>query len=87
MHQKVTESKSASWVGRVPHIKPGKYADGLPFHEIQYLCCKLVLKPNHFRSNSRMVLESALGERISMDSNSYWPLIFSRFLGSNFLMS
>ena len=25
--------------------KPGKYADGLPFNEIQYLECKLILQP------------------------------------------
>ena len=31
-------------------LKPGQYADGLPLHELQYLCCKLVLRPNHFRS-------------------------------------
>jgi hypothetical protein len=30
--------------------KPGKYADGLPFNEIQYLECKLILQPNHFTS-------------------------------------
>jgi hypothetical protein len=43
------ESKT-TWAGRIPLLKPGRYADGLPFHEINYLCCKLVLRPNHFRS-------------------------------------
>lgn len=38
----------ASWVGRVPQLRPGTYADGLPIHELQYLCCKLILRPNHF---------------------------------------
>jgi hypothetical protein len=33
---------------RVPHLKPGKYADGLPLHEVKYLECKLVLMPNRF---------------------------------------
>jgi hypothetical protein len=45
-----TKPKPTSWAGRVPVLKPGKYADGLPLHEVQYLCCKLVLRPNHFRS-------------------------------------
>src|SRR4051812_48491497 len=54
MHQRLTEAKTASWVGRVPQLKRGKYADGLPLHEIQYLCCKLVLKPNHFRSRKNL---------------------------------
>lgn len=43
-----------TWAGRVPLIKPGNYADGLPFHEMQYLCCKLVLRPNHFRSRKSL---------------------------------
>jgi hypothetical protein len=30
-----------SWVGRVPRLKPGKHADGLPLHQVEYLCCKL----------------------------------------------
>jgi|SRR5215469_1127715 len=34
----------------VPDIKPGQYADGLPFNEVQYLECKLILRPNHFTS-------------------------------------
>ena len=39
---------------RVPDIKPGKYADGLPFHEVQYLECKLILRPNHFTSRKSL---------------------------------
>jgi hypothetical protein len=35
-------------VERVPPLKPGKYADGLPLHEVRYLECKLILRPNHF---------------------------------------
>ncbi len=33
-----------SWVGRVPQLKPGRYADGLPIHQIEYVCCKLILQ-------------------------------------------
>src|SRR5690348_7600375 len=54
MHKTMTAAKPSSWVGRVPQLKPGKYADGLPLHDIQYLCCKLVLKPNHFRSRKNL---------------------------------
>ena len=43
-----------SWVGRVPQIKPGTYEDGLPFHQIEYLCCKFMLKPNHFVSRKSL---------------------------------
>jgi hypothetical protein len=48
-----SQSKT-SWAGRVPHIKPGRYADGMPLHEIQYLACKLVLRPNKFRSRKNL---------------------------------
>ncbi|HQZ17532.1 MAG TPA: hypothetical protein PKU70_02940 [Vicinamibacteria bacterium] len=44
----------ASWVGRVPPLKPGTYADGLPIHEVEYLCCKLILRPNHFVSRESL---------------------------------
>jgi hypothetical protein len=37
-----------SWVGRIPQLRPGTYADGLPFHELDYLACKLVLRANPF---------------------------------------
>jgi hypothetical protein len=43
-----------SWAGRVPQLKPGRYADGLPIHEVEYLCCKLMLKPNHFTSRKSL---------------------------------
>jgi hypothetical protein len=39
-----------NWAGRVPHLKPGKYGDGMPIHEVEYLSCKLILKPNKFTS-------------------------------------
>src|SRR5262245_16245923 len=45
-----TGRKKASSVTPIPDVKPGKYADGLPLNEIQYLECKLILRPNHFTS-------------------------------------
>src|SRR3954464_5842400 len=42
------------WAGRVPHVKPGVYEDGLPIHEIQYLACKMMLKPNRFDSRESL---------------------------------
>lgn len=42
------------WAGRVPQQKPGTYADGLPLHQVQYLCCKLILRPNRFTSRERL---------------------------------
>jgi len=45
---------STSWAGRVPHVKPGLYDDGLPIHQIEYLACKMMLKPNHFDSRKSL---------------------------------
>ena len=39
---------------RIPDLKPGKYADGLPLHEVQYIECKLILRPNHFTSRKSL---------------------------------
>ena len=43
-----------SWVGRVPQMKPGHYADGMPLHQVHYLCCKLILRPNKFVSRESL---------------------------------
>jgi hypothetical protein len=44
------EPVTPSWVGRVPQLKPGQYADGMPIHSPEYICCKLILRPNKFHS-------------------------------------
>jgi hypothetical protein len=44
------EPVTPSWVGRVPQLKPGRYADGMPIHSPEYICCKLILRPNKFHS-------------------------------------
>ena len=48
------ESTAPSWVGRVPQLKPGTYADGMPLHQVEYLCCKLILRPNKFHSRQSL---------------------------------
>src|SRR5947208_14481411 len=53
-HEHAAE-KPARWAGRVPLLNGGVYADGLPLHQIQYLCAKLILKPNHFRSSQTLL--------------------------------
>jgi hypothetical protein len=42
------------WAGRVPHLKQGTYADGMPLHQVEYLACKLILKPNRFTSRQSL---------------------------------
>ena len=51
--QRKSEIKT-SWAGRVPYLKPGRYADGMPLHEVEYLACKLILRPNRFRSRQNL---------------------------------
>jgi hypothetical protein len=53
-HTANKEARPTTWAGQVPLLKPGTYADGLPLHDVQYLCCKLVLRPNHFRSRQSL---------------------------------
>ena len=48
------EPVTPSWVGRVPQLKAGAYADGMPFHQVEYLCCKLLLRPNKFVSRQSL---------------------------------
>ncbi len=48
--KKNREAVTPSWVGRVPQLKPGQYADGMPIHSPEYICCKLILRPNKFHS-------------------------------------
>ena len=49
-HPSRTKPVITSWVGRVPQLKPGQYADGMPIHSPEYICCKLILRPNRFHS-------------------------------------
>jgi hypothetical protein len=54
MHKANRSFIATTWAGRIPLLKPGTYADGLPLHEIKYLCFKLILRPNHFRSRKNL---------------------------------
>jgi len=39
----------------VPRLRAGKYADGMPLHDVRYLECKLILRPNHFTSRQSLL--------------------------------
>lgn len=50
---KTKPSRAPKRIGRarrVPDVKPGRYADGMPYDEVQFLEAKLILRPNHFTS-------------------------------------
>jgi len=71
------EPLTPSWVGRVPHLKPGAYADGMPLHQVQYLCCKLILRPNKFVSREslfefgKVMREPAKEHGVKFDKKSF----------------
>jgi hypothetical protein len=44
----------AKLAGTVPDLKPGKYADGMPLHQVTYLAFKLILRPNRFVSRKSL---------------------------------
>jgi len=48
------ETMKTHWAGRVPQLKPGVYADGIPIHDVHYLGCKLILRPNKFDSRKAL---------------------------------
>ena len=61
----------------LPEIRPGKYSDGMPYDQIRYLQCKIILKPNHFRSREslfdfgKLLKRPAKDNGISFQSGTY----------------
>jgi hypothetical protein len=51
---KLASNGELTWAGRVPSIKPGAYADGVPYDDLNYLSFKLVLQPNRFTSRESL---------------------------------
>jgi hypothetical protein len=48
--KQMTESELPTFSNRVPDLRPGIYKDGTPLHEVQFLECKIILKPDRFIS-------------------------------------
>src|SRR5215470_6009459 len=67
--KKKAEKKRKSSVTRILDVKPGKYADGLPLNEIQYLECKLILRPNHFTSRKSFFDFARIMRRPAAETN------------------
>jgi hypothetical protein len=79
VHEKKVHEKKQTVKG-IPDLKPlkpGKYADGLPFNEIQYLECKLILQPNHFTSRkslfdfARVMRRPALESKVKLSTEEF----------------
>ena len=52
--QERAAEKPVRWAARIPLLDHGVYADGLPLHQVQYLCAKMILRPNRLRSRKSL---------------------------------
>ena len=43
---KSVDDKLPEFASHMPDLKPGEYGDGTPLHEVQFLECKITLKPD-----------------------------------------
>jgi hypothetical protein len=63
------ESELSGFPGRVPNLKSGRYKDGTPLHEVQFLECKLILKPDRFTSTNSFREYAKLVERAAEEND------------------
>ena len=52
---------------RVPDLQAGKYSDGHPLDEIQYLECKLILTPDRFAAAKTFLEYGAMVSRTAKE--------------------
>src|ERR1700730_4818462 len=63
------ESELPGFPGRVADLKSGRYKDGTPLHEVQFLECKLILKPDRFTSTKSFHEYATLVERTAEEND------------------
>ena len=66
---RTTESGRLGFPSRVPDLKPGKYKDGTPLHEVQFLECKIILKADRFTSAKSFRAYGKLVERAAKEND------------------
>ena len=64
---KTTASQAAPRAGMVPDMKDGAYSDGHPLDQVQYLECKLILKPDRFTAAKSFFEYGALVEQTARE--------------------
>jgi hypothetical protein len=67
--QRASESDLSVSPDRVPDFKPGKYEDGTPLHEVQYLECKVTLKADSFTSPKGFYDYAKLVRRVAAEND------------------
>jgi hypothetical protein len=63
------EPQSPEFPERVPDLKAGKYRDGSPLHEVKFLECKLILKPERFTSKKSFSDYAKLVRRVAEETD------------------
>jgi hypothetical protein len=67
--EQTSEPELPGFPGRVPDLRPGKYQDGTPLHEMRFLECKLILKPDRFTSTKSFRKYAKLVERAAEEND------------------
>ena len=67
--KETSESERLGFPDRVPDLKPGTYKDGQPLHEVQFLECKTILKPERFTSAKSFREYAKLVERAAEEND------------------
>ena len=68
-NKKPVEDNLAGIPSHVPDLKPGKYRDGTPLHEVQFLQCKILLKPDRLTSAKSFLEYAKIVKRTAREND------------------
>jgi hypothetical protein len=66
-NKKPAEDDQPGIASRMPDLKPGKYKDGTPLHEVQFLECKITLKPDLLTSTKSFLEYAKIVKRTAKE--------------------
>ncbi len=68
-NKKPVEDSQPGIPSRVPDLKPGRYSDGTPLHEVQFLECKITLKPDVLTSTRSFLDYAKIVKRTATEND------------------
>ena len=68
-NKKPVEDDLPGIASRLPDLKPGKYKDGTPLHEVQFLECKIILKPDLLTSTKSFLDYAKIVKRTAREND------------------
>ena len=68
-NKKPIEDNLPGFASRMPDLKPGKYKDGTPLHEVQFLECKIILKPDLLTSTKSFLDYAKIVKRTAREND------------------